>query len=138
MADRSLRGVGIGAKSLESEVGVQYADRTEAHYECPNGHLIILPFSTEAEIPVVWECRCGEEALLNDAVKPEEAPSKAVRTHWDMLLERRTEKELDELLTERLDLLRAGKLRRGGFGHLREAVGAPPLVLFERGAAEDF
>jgi len=44
-----------------------------------------------------------------------EGPPKATqppRTHWDMLLERRTVKELEELLDERLDLLRAGKLRR--------------------------
>ncbi|ACV08952.1 RNA polymerase-binding protein RbpA [Jonesia denitrificans] len=113
MADRSLRGMSIGSKSMETDENVEFAPRQEARYECPNGHVIILPFSTEAEVPVVWECRCGEQALLNDAERPEEAPAKAVRTHWDMLLERRTEKELDELLTERLELLRAGKLRRG-------------------------
>ena len=32
---------------------------------------------------------------------------KPPRTHWDMLLERRTIPELQELLEERLDLLRA-------------------------------
>ncbi|HEV7956014.1 MAG TPA: RNA polymerase-binding protein RbpA, partial [Marisediminicola sp.] len=30
-------------------------------------------------------------------------------THWDMLLERRTRGELEELLNERLDFLRARK-----------------------------
>jgi len=61
----------------------------------------------------VWECRCGEEALLRDAERPEPKAVKPQRTHWDMLLERRTVAELQELLDERLDLLRAGKLRRG-------------------------
>ena len=112
MADRSLRGMRIGANSLESEVGVEFAPRFQAHYDCPNGHTISLPFSTEADVPFVWECRCGEEALLRDAERPEPKAGKAPRTHWDMLLERRTVGELAELLEERLELLRAGKLRR--------------------------
>ncbi len=112
MADRSLRGMSIGAKSLESDQGVDFAPRLEARYDCPNGHTIVLPFSAEAEVPVVGECRCGAEALLRDASRPETKAGKPPRTHWDMLLERRTVGELEELLSERLELLRAGKLRR--------------------------
>ncbi len=112
MADRSLRGTRIGAHSMESEEGVEFADRFEAYYDCPNGHTIVLPFAAQADVPVVWECRCGTEALLRDASKPEPKAGKPPRTHWDMLLERRTVAELEELLTERLALLRAGKLRR--------------------------
>ena len=112
MADRSLRGMRIGANSLESDEGVEFAPRFQAHYDCPDGHTIILPFSTEAEVPPVWECRCGKEALLRDATKPEPKATKPPRTHWDMLLERRTVGELEDLLAERLELLRAGKLRR--------------------------
>jgi RNA polymerase-binding protein len=37
---------------------------------------------------------------------------KPPRTHWDMLLERRTVEELDELLKERLEIIRLR--RRGG------------------------
>lgn len=113
MPDRSLRGMSIGAKSMESDEGVDFAPRFQAYYDCPNGHTIILPFATDAEVPPVWECRCGEEALLRDAEKPEPKAVKPQRTHWDMLLERRTVAELQELLDERLELLRAGKLRRG-------------------------
>lgn len=112
MADRSLRGMRIGANSMESDEGVEFAPRLQAYYDCPEGHTIVLPFSTEAEVPVVWECRCGNEALLRDASKPEAKSGKPPRTHWDMLLERRTVNELEELLAERLELLRAGKLRR--------------------------
>jgi hypothetical protein len=112
MADRSLRGMRIGANSLESEEGVEFAPRLEARYDCANGHTVILPFSTEAEIPVIWECKCGAEAILRNGRRPEMKPGKPPRTHWDMLLERRTIGELEELLTERLELLRAGKLRR--------------------------
>lgn len=115
MADRSLRGMSIGSKSMETDSGVDFAPRFQAHYDCPNGHTIVLPFSTDAEVPAAWECRCGVEALLRDAdgAVVDDRPVKPVRTHWDMLLERRSVEELDELLTERLDLLRAGKLRRG-------------------------
>ena len=34
----------------------------------------------------------------------EEKAEKPVRTHWDMLLERRSVKELEEILAERLEL----------------------------------
>ena len=112
MPDRSLRGMSIGAKSMESDEGVDFAPRFQAHYDCPNGHTIILPFSVEADIPVVWECRCGADAFLRDAQVPEASENKPARTHWDMLLERRTIGELEELLDERLGLLRTGKLRR--------------------------
>lgn len=109
MADRSLRGMSIGSKSMETDTNVEFAPRLETRYQCANGHTIILPFSTEADVPVVWECRCGLEALLVDAEQPDEVITKPVRTHWDMLLERRTIDELKELLDERLELLRTGQ-----------------------------
>lgn len=112
MADRALRGMKIGANSMESEVGVEFAPRIEARYDCPNGHTIRLPFAAEADVPAIWECRCGAEALLRDATRPAPKPTKPPRTHWDMLMERRTIPELEELLAERLELLRSGELRR--------------------------
>jgi hypothetical protein len=67
-----------------------------------------MPFSVEAEIPYTWECRvCGRQAERYEAEEPPAKPVKHVRTHWDMLLERRTIPELEELLEERLELLRA-------------------------------
>ena len=110
MSNRSLRGMRIGSHSMETDEGVDFAPRLQAYYDCPNGHTIILPFSVEADVPVVWECRCGEEALLRDASKPEPKATKPPRTHWDMLLERRSMEELEEILEERLQEMRA---RRG-------------------------
>lgn len=112
MADRALRGMKIGANSLENDVGVDLAPRIEAIYDCPDGRTIIIPFAADADVPPVWEAPGGGEALLRDATRPDPKPTKPVRTHWDMLLERRTEKELQELLDERLELLRSGQLRR--------------------------
>ena len=62
MAERSLRGMSIGAKSLESDDNVDFAARNDVAYVCPKGHRTILPFAEGAEIPDEWECRCGSVA----------------------------------------------------------------------------
>ena len=109
MAERALRGSRLGAQSYESDLGVEMAPRQSVTYDCPRGHQFVVPFSVEAEIPEVWECSlCGAEALRVDGTKPEPKAGKPARTHWDMLLERRSVKELEVLLAERLEQLRAG------------------------------
>lgn len=118
MADRALRGMQIGSKSMESEDGVIFADRISAHYVCSEGHELVIPFSADVTPPQQWECRCGKTAeLVGDGVEDDEAkPAKPIRTHWDMLLERRSMEELEELLDQQLSLLREGRLRpEGGY-----------------------
>ena len=110
MSDKSLRGTRLGAQSLESDEGVEPAARTVAEYHCPRGHVTRVPFSVEAEVPSLWECKCGEEALLVDGERPVAKAGKPARTHWDMLLERRSVTELEEILAERLELLRSGEI----------------------------
>ena len=48
MADRSLKGTGLGAKSFEDEAGVEFAARQEIGYDCPREHHFSLVFSAEA------------------------------------------------------------------------------------------
>lgn len=112
MADRALRGMSIGAKSMESDENIEYAPRINVRYDCPNGHEISLTFSVEAEVPAVWECNiCGDEALRRNFEQPvPDKPVKLPRTHWDMLRERRSLEDLEVLLNERLELLRSGQL----------------------------
>ena len=55
MAERSLRGMSIGAKSLESDDNVDFAARNDVAYVCPKGHRTILPFAEGAEIPDEWD-----------------------------------------------------------------------------------
>ena len=110
MSDRSMRGTRLGAQSLENDTGIQPAARHLVTYHCPNDHTFVVPLSVEAEIPAVWECRCGAEALREDAERPPRKPTRPPRTHWDMLMERRSTAELEELLAERLELLRSGRL----------------------------
>lgn len=109
MADRALRGSGLGAKSFEDEAGIDFAARQEIAFDCGRGHHFSVTFSAEAELPTLWECpRCGSEGKRSDGVEAEVKQGKPARTHWDMLLERRSIAELEELLAERLDLLRSG------------------------------
>lgn len=109
MSERALRGTRLGATSYETDSGIDLAPRQEVEYVCANGHQFTMPFSLEAEVPAVWECRvCGAQALRRDGSAPEEKSTKPVRTHWDMLLERRSLAELEEVLAERLGVLRGG------------------------------
>ncbi len=107
MADGALRGTRLGATSYETDDHVEFAARQLVTYDCPAGHSITMPFSVEADIPSTWECRCGTEALLRDGAAPEPKVVKPARTHWDMLLERRSLDELQEVLDERLDVMRS-------------------------------
>lgn len=107
MADRVLRGSGLGSKSHADGSGVEFAPRREVGFDCPKGHHFSLVFAEEAELPTEWECpRCGETARRSDGVEPEVKPTKPPRTHWDMLRERRSIEELEGLLAERLDEIR--------------------------------
>ena len=81
MAERSLRGTNLSALSMETDANVVLSERQLVRYVCPEQHI--------SEV--------------------EHKPVKAVRTHWDMLLERRSIPELEELLEERLALLRASR-----------------------------
>ena len=70
----------------------------------------VLPFAEGAEIPDQWECRCGSVAHREgDADREGDEISEPTRTHWDMLLERRSEEELaTRNLEKRLQMHRDG------------------------------
>ena len=110
MADRVMRGSRLGAISYETDRNHDLAPRQIARYRTVNGEEFDLPFADDAEIPGTWPCRNGMEGtLIGDLSEPKKV--KPVRTHWDMLRERRSIEELEELLKERLEFI---KLRRRG------------------------
>ena len=116
MADRTLRGMRLGSQSMQTEEGVEFAEWQRAQYRTADGEVFDVIFAADAELPDVWESpKSGREGVLlapdGTPVDVEVGDAKPARTHWDMLLERRTRDELEELLQERLELLRA---RRGG------------------------
>ena len=111
MADRVLRGSRLGSTSYEADRNHDLAPRRTATYRCPRDHEFTVPMADDAEVPSAWDCRMhGLSSTLVDGSVPEGKSAKPPRTHWDMLLERRSREELEELLEERLQVLRA---RRG-------------------------
>ena len=120
MSERALRGSRLGASSYETDRGVDLAPRQDVFYDCPKGHAFEVPFSVEADVPATWECRvCGAAALRRDGELPEEKRAKPPRTHWDMLMERRSVEDLEEVLAERLAVLRE---RTGDAGSRRKTA----------------
>ena len=116
MAERVLKGSRLGTTSYETDRNTDLAPRQSAQYDCPHGHEFAVPLAADADVPATWECRfCGATALLRDGAVPEAKPGKTPRTHWDMLLERRSIDDLEEVLAERLAELHARR------GHKRSA-----------------
>jgi rubredoxin len=94
MAERALRGTRLGATSYENDRNTDLAPRQEVAF-------------AEAELPANWECRvCGATAVTVSGDLPAPKKAKAPRSHWDMLMERRTLADLEEVLAERLAVIR--------------------------------
>lgn len=106
MSDRSLRGMRLGSQSMETEAGVEPAPRQRVQYRTEDGERVFVIFAAEAEIPPTWTAKSGKEAVLVDGSKPDASHEKPVRTHWDMLLERRSMEELEQTLQQRLEYYR--------------------------------
>lgn len=106
----SMRGMRLGSQSLESDIGVELSARQLVEFKCPKGHEFSLAFAEGVELPVVWQCqRCQASAqrlvdgeIVTGDVSEDDAP----RTHYDMVKERRSQEELEELLEEMLVSMR--------------------------------
>ncbi|AJK68845.1 RNA polymerase-binding protein RbpA [Corynebacterium marinum] len=118
MADRVLRGSRMGAVSYETDRDHDLAPRQMVKYRTDSGEIYEVPFADDAEIPEEWMCKNGQLGTLMEGEGVESKPVKPPRTHWDMLLERRSIEELDVLLEERVELLR--KRRRSAARLLKE------------------
>jgi ribosomal protein L37AE/L43A len=113
MGERVLRGSRLGAVSYENDRNTELAPRQRASYDCPKGHHFEVPLATEAEVPATWECRfCGATALRTGTAAPEPKKVKPARTHMDMLRERRSTADLEEVLKEQLGVLHAAEKRK--------------------------
>lgn len=116
MADRTLKGTRIGSTSLQGEAGVELSPRTPVEYLTERGRAFTVMFDADAEPPAEWvDQRTGEIGFLDDeagrtARAEFEEKEASNRTPWDMLIERRSRDELEEILEERLRILRE---RRG-------------------------
>ncbi|WP_445190049.1 RNA polymerase-binding protein RbpA [Pseudonocardia sp. Cha107L01] len=82
-------------------------------YWCQRGHLTRPAWSANATPPELWECRhCGLPAGRDKSRPPQPKPVRRDMTPLAYLLERRSEAELDALLEETLDRLRARRQPR--------------------------
>lgn len=115
MAQQTMRGMRLGTQSLENEIGVNYSERTKQTFQCANEHLTVVVFAAEAELPQTWQCRqCPQQGtLLTEGVKVklDASEDKTPRSHWEMLLERRSREELEEILSERIAYIRARRAK---------------------------
>ena len=142
MAERALRGTRLGATSYENDRNTDLAPRQEVAFDCPKGHRFTVPFAAEAEIPVNWECRiCGATAVTATGDLPVPKKVKPPRSHWDMLMERRTVADLEEVLAERLAVIRGqrsagGRSSRARRGSARAPSAAPLLPEYQPGALD--
>jgi hypothetical protein len=94
--------------SFASTEGIDFATRQEIGFHCDSGHIYTRTFSDEIVPPTEWDCpRCGTLSKRTDGTVGEEKPVTRRRSHWDMLRERRSMEELQQLLTERLAEIRA-------------------------------
>jgi hypothetical protein len=111
LGQQTMRGTRIGKQSLESEVGVDYSPRTKYQFLCPNGHSSEIVFAQDAEMPETWQCKsCSEFGTLLKDGKPITLSITEIKTpksHWEMLLERRSKVELEVILKERLAYIKA-------------------------------
>ena len=106
MADRVMRGSRLGALSYETDRNHDLAARKTARYRTENGDEFDMPFAADAEVPGTWLCRNGMDGTLIEGGDLAELKKvKVPRTHWDMLRERRSIEELEELLKERLEIV---------------------------------
>ena len=114
MSREPIRGSSLGARSLSTDVGIDLEARVVTSFDCSNCmSAFTVPFAAEAEIPDAWICSsCGAEATRRGAkAKPSvDETEKVGKTPFEMLLERRSVAELEVILEERLNYLRA---RRG-------------------------
>ena len=113
MGERVLRGSRLGAVSYENDRNTDLAPRQSAEYDCPKGHHFTVPLAAEAEVPATWECRfCGATATHAGAEAPEPKKTKPARTHMDMLRERRSTADLEEVLKEALALRHSAQKKK--------------------------
>jgi hypothetical protein len=107
-----MRGSRLGAASYETERNRALAPRQIARYRTENGEEFDIPFADDAAIPGTWECRNGMQGtLIEGGELAEPKKVKVPRTPWDMLRERRSIEQLEELLKERLAIIQSR--RRG-------------------------
>jgi hypothetical protein len=82
-------------------------ERIVEPYICPSGDTFTVTFAADSAVQETWECRrhglvAHRADLPGDRSPLEEGNGRPPKTHLDHVLERRSPKELQQLLDERL------------------------------------
>ncbi|MDR0285457.1 MAG: RNA polymerase-binding protein RbpA [Propionibacteriaceae bacterium] len=81
--------------------------RTNVTFACPNGHEFARIFAAGIDLPTAWDCpHCGRLGQT-DSGPFENSSQPTGKTHWDMVLERRSQEDLASMLADSVKDLRA-------------------------------
>ncbi|MFI7676348.1 RNA polymerase-binding protein RbpA [Actinophytocola sp. NPDC049390] len=119
MPKRVLRGYRLKTPITEPDRNARPAPRVEIRFACPKRHEFTVPFATNAKVPAVWVCRQHgvEHCPRIDDPSDWQAPKgKPPRTHYVMLLERRSLADLEDLVDQALAGIR--QQRRTPYGRV--------------------
>ena len=116
MSEKRLRGTRLGAMSFESEEGVEFVSTQSVTFRTDDGEEFQVTFMEGVDLPFNWiSPRTSKSGRRLDAKgKPIEgidpnapAPPAPTVTHWEQLMKRRTIEELEVILAERREEMRA-------------------------------
>lgn len=122
MSEKRLRGTRLGSISLETEEGVDFVQTQSVTFRTEQGEEFAVTFMEGVDLPYEWTSpHTGQVGRRLDANgKPVEGvdpnaptPPAPTVTHWEQLLKRRTIEELEEILAQRREEMRAA----GEFNH---------------------
>ena len=98
-----LRGSRVGAGRMGEADRGDLAPRQRLEFYCANGHVTILKFSLDADLPQTWDCSsCGEPAGLDREAPPGTNRHEPYKTHLAYVRERRSDSDGEALLAEAL------------------------------------
>lgn len=122
MSEKRLRGTRLGSTSFESEEGVDFVATQTVTFRTDDGEEFQVTFMEGIDLPFNWNSphtaksgrRLDAKGKPVTGVDPNAPtpPAPAV-THWEQLLKRRTIEELEVILAERREEMRAS----GQFNH---------------------
>lgn len=122
MNEKRLRGTRLGSISFETEEGVEFVSTQQVTFRTEVGEEFQVTFMEGVDLPFDWASpHTGHVGRRLDAkgkpvagVDPNApTPSAPTVTHWEQLLKRRTIDELEAILAERREEMRAA----GQFNH---------------------
>ena len=122
MSEKRLRGTRLGSISLETEEGVDFVETQAVTFRTEEGEEFAVTFMAGIDLPYEWSSphtgRIGRRLDANGkpvtGVDPNApTPPAPTVTHWEQLLKRRTIEELEEILAQRREEMRAA----GEFNH---------------------